>query len=794
MAVNALGQTLQLLLNQAPNNDLSLGLKAGDLLKGRILDVLPDNRAIIQIKGYNMLAQLPQAQPGQQFSKGVLLDLAVLQAQPKPSQPLQAPGQPQAQPGAAVASSQPAAPQAPALTVKLLGISAQQELTGQIRQAGIDQAASPLPQPSLEALLAQARLPVNSANLQAAESLIRYGLPVDAQSLHGVVHAADALIAAEGQSLPEPQAPALPAPVIQSLNEAKTLLNLVASQPQRITERPQIQELIRQIDQLLSPQPESVENNPASAPVPADDLPALPQAPAPALKSWAEAAPRIQSALNQVSDGKSQALQNLAGTLDALKAAASQLPPEAPEAVHSNNAPTAPTAPRPAELPAFASMKREAAALIGRELAPLLAQGKAGQTELMAAIDQLSAELEAPQSPRQESILASVSIQQGQGAEMPQSPAVLLRQAVAEIKQAFSSAPLPRPLRSAEALASEFEARGIPAPRVALSSLPREVVVEAVAFLKARQIPLSRPAVEAVASQLSEGADLGTQINAILDSEAALPQGLTDLQPQLRREFTALREFLDQNGIRPEARDLAGQIREFVFKSGHTLERDLARLSGALPEPMVPESGPAPSPMADPSDTLKAGLLRLREAVHQASRHAVAQASPELSAKLEEIGAHISSAVNAMNTLQMASNPTPAFDVNSFQIPVFFGGQLQSGQLSIYWKRGRPKELNSEDPANIFFLLNTRGLGEVKVQLQVWKEECRCRVSVGDEETRKFIEAESAGLQQTFSDNTPFRLSSLDIQGALAPLKRALDFVEDAAQRSGAMPGLNLTA
>jgi ribosomal protein S1 len=111
MAVNTLGQTLQLLPVAAPGNDLTLGLQPGDILQGRLVDILPDNRAIIQIKGFNLLAQLPEAQNGQQFSKGQILDLAVLQAQPNSNS---------SNSSGTSASAQAATP---ALTLKLTGIS-----------------------------------------------------------------------------------------------------------------------------------------------------------------------------------------------------------------------------------------------------------------------------------------------------------------------------------------------------------------------------------------------------------------------------------------------------------------------------------------------------------------------------------------------------------------------------------------------------------------------------------------------------------------------------------------------
>jgi hypothetical protein len=93
---------------------------------------------------------------------------------------------------------------------------------------------------------------------------------------------------------------------------------------------------------------------------------------------------------------------------------------------------------------------------------------------------------------------------------------------------------------------------------------------------------------------------------------------------------------------------------------------------------------------------------------------------------------------------------------------------------------------------NVVFLLNTRGLGDVKVQLQVWKNDCQCKVSVSNEEASKFIQGEASELSEGFSNNTPFTLSKLDISAATDPLRRALDSSDDLPSRPDT--GLNLTA
>jgi hypothetical protein len=858
MAVNALGQTIQLLLGQTPNNDLTLGLKAGDVTQGRLVDILPDNRAIIQINGSNMVAQLPAAQPGQAFVKGVLLNLAVVQAQPKPvgstpSQPAGASPTPSSMlrdawlQGSASGTSEngPGHMPSAALTLKFLGLAGPGANPSPELEQGIGQAPQALPQQSLEGLLAQAKLPSTAANLQAASSLSKYGLPVDSQTLHSVIGTAQALIQVETSS----QASVNPASsqvvssslfqaasiggtaltplLMQSLGEAKTLLGVVATQPDRLSERPQIQSLVRQIDELLGQAPQTTpelvpksQGGQAVAVTPQQELSqpdAFPsgnqsQAPLSQNSTPAQAAASLDAALNMLSEGRQNALGHVAQVISGFKeflpslqtaqalpagnpAPATGAPLQSSSITPQALAPSGFQAAQPSP-PGIASMQRELAAVLFQHLAPAMAQGGASQPDLMAALSKLAAAVAAPQSPLAEALLQSLANQGAPLALLPANQGVqALQDGLASIRTAFQAAPLRGLVTSAPALASEFEQRQIPASRISLSELPVEHVVEAVAFLKARQIPASRSAVEAVASQLNEGGGLGQQLNKILQTQETLPQGFLALQPRLSQEVQDLKTFLDQNAVDPAGGRVAAQIQDFVAKSGLNLESSLASLAFPVQEGNAEQGQPralAQSQAQNPALTLKAGLLRLKDAVQETLLQPMAQASPALSGKLQQLLIHVESAVNAMHALQFAAKPTPAFDVTTLQLPISLAGQVQGGQLSIYWKKGKPHEIGGSDPVNVVFLLNTRALGDVKVQLQVWKSDCQCKVSVGSEEAGKFIEAEAPELRRGFSANTPFSLSKLDISTARPAQSGPLGLQAEAPARGAS--GLNLTA
>src|SRR4051812_47492370 len=85
MALNSLGLPLVLQASNQQVQDLMSGLKAGDLLRGRLVDLLPGGKAVLNLQGQNLLAQLPPASSGQVFQKGALLMLQVTQAAPNPA-------------------------------------------------------------------------------------------------------------------------------------------------------------------------------------------------------------------------------------------------------------------------------------------------------------------------------------------------------------------------------------------------------------------------------------------------------------------------------------------------------------------------------------------------------------------------------------------------------------------------------------------------------------------------------------------------------------------------------------
>ncbi|HTA16810.1 MAG TPA: hypothetical protein VK786_03605, partial [bacterium] len=79
MLVSASGIPILLQAGQVPLQDLIGSLSAGDTLAGRVVELLPQNQALISLRGQNVVAQLPA---GTALSKGEILSLQVSQSTP----------------------------------------------------------------------------------------------------------------------------------------------------------------------------------------------------------------------------------------------------------------------------------------------------------------------------------------------------------------------------------------------------------------------------------------------------------------------------------------------------------------------------------------------------------------------------------------------------------------------------------------------------------------------------------------------------------------------------------------
>jgi hypothetical protein len=307
-------------------------------------------------------------------------------------------------------------------------------------------------------------------------------------------------------------------------------------------------------------------------------------------------------------------------------------------------------------------------------------------------------------------------------------------------------------------------------------AVSRQTLIDSRVFLQARQLPLTAALVRPVAQALSQGESLGNHLQNIL---SALPSAQNPLAAPLplpvENALHQVAGFLQAHGVKPAAPEVAGQVRDFILSSGLNLESSLSALATG--------GNQAGATTLQPGQDLKASLLLLQQEVQLALADSDVARSAAFG-RLVSMDRENSQALANLTTLQLAAAPIASHDTLALQIPLLVGNQLETAHLSVYWKKGAERQLSDKDPVQMVFVLNTRGLGEVKVALQLYRQSCNCSVTVQDAETRTFFEPYLAELRAGFEANTPFAVNSLDL--GLAP--------ESVALSTGSTPAPSLQA
>ncbi|MGH7441577.1 MAG: hypothetical protein ACREKE_02765, partial [bacterium] len=169
MILNAAGLPVVLQASSVQLQDLVGSLSPGDVLRGRIVDLLPQNQALVNLRGQNVVAQLPA---NLSLAKGDILSLMVGQAEAG---------------GVGVPAS---------LVLKLVSAINPNGASGAAFSPASSSAAT-LGTGQLEQALDAARLPANALNLSLAQTLAHLGAPLDAGTLTSLSAAAESLLANE---------------------------------------------------------------------------------------------------------------------------------------------------------------------------------------------------------------------------------------------------------------------------------------------------------------------------------------------------------------------------------------------------------------------------------------------------------------------------------------------------------------------------------------------------------------------------------------------------------------------
>ena len=897
MVVNAVGQQIQLIESNQQLKDLLQQVKPGDQLQGKIVELLPENRAIIQFKGINLISQLPGSQVPVQ--KGNVLLVQVQSSSGNSVSNSQVSGSVQT-------DSAPVSNTSQQLNLKLLEILSSKGVPGSATaEANGENVRLNTPVQLFrlaETALKDARLPINTQNLNIAVSLSKAGMPVTPETLNQVIRTTQVMIQSEESLSVVANGTQARQSLMQNLNQLQQQLQTAAQFTTDPSVRVQLQNVARQVNQVFNqtqnlPLPEvsvadaeivnstinsdavsAKSTSPASS---QSDVPfvtytdsknvqvqslrqlntALESASAVIQSDSKQTVQTLQQLLPQVENlfaGKAVVLpsglnvstlaengstgvegfqnqnivsiKSIAPVVGAVEARAVETNPalaaktadqigrfdfsgklpgqtlDKTAAVLTDfNPPAAPIKPGTVsrvsqtshsasvqgQITTLGMIQRETTAAIAYQINQLPTSSTANvqnfNLELNAVLTQFKSLIMQSGSTPLQAVQAQLNLQ-GVKIETP----VLQQQMLAtveHIQNAFQADPVTQAPMQQEQVLSMLSGSGVETPGILLSQVSRQTVLEAVVFLQARQLPVTRATIETVAGRIHTNSNLVQQVNQVIAGGKETVQ-LFPSNQTLSQSVQNLDQFFQSMTVRPEfAETTAVQLQQSVRANGFHVEADLIN---TLKNFQKNESGipVEQAPKGIEGNNLKSELMKLQREISEIIKgdSPIAKGNTHL----QNLHDNVSRSLQTLHTLQLSAQPTSAQDVTTLHVPVWVGGQLEGGQLSVYWKKGSEHKLSEKDPVNVALVLNTRGLGEVRVGLQVLKNSCSVQFYLPDDESTRLVQSESINLSEAFSDRTPFKLQGMAFHSTAEKLdsdKVAMDEIDETT-----LSGLNLKA
>ncbi|GEM_PF-3337707 len=136
-------------------------------------------------------------------------------------------------------------------------------------------------------------------------------------------------------------------------------------------------------------------------------------------------------------------------------------------------------------------------------------------------------------------------------------------------------------------------------------------------------------------------------------------------------------------------------------------------------------------------DNLKSKLLKLGDLINKIDINKYNIEHKEI---INNLKRGIDDLLTNLNALQFINQKPLAFDMLYTQLPVFINNKFFNGEIQVWYKKGSLKrEIDSTEPLNIVFLLNTSNLGNVKVSMFIHKNDIECIVRTENEKVKQIL-------------------------------------------------------
>ena len=193
----------------------------------------------------------------------------------------------------------------------------------------------------------------------------------------------------------------------------------------------------------------------------------------------------------------------------------------------------------------------------------------------------------------------------------------------------------------------------------------------------------------------------------------------------------------------------SNKVRQFIENSGLTYESKLKQsllLKGRLPERLEETV----------EKDFKGLLLRISQKLEAAAERLGKGGDVILKGKMGDLLKAVNSSIKRIEFHQLVNYLTTKNDEQLvFQVPFALPEGIKTAELYIRYggQKGKKKK-GREDDFHIVFLLNLRGLGDLRIDTRLFKKKISCKIQVKNGKTADFVKSHLAELSR--------RLESLD--------------------------------
>ena len=295
-----------------------------------------------------------------------------------------------------------------------------------------------------------------------------------------------------------------------------------------------------------------------------------------------------------------------------------------------------------------------------------------------------------------------------------------------------------------------------------------ESTLESIVFLKSRNLPVENTYfVDLMQKYFQNGMKLNQNIEYLLinfdkfekqfntENKNSEINNLLKIIQDIRDIFYKIAISTDENTLNQKG--MQNQIMNFIFKSGINLESQIKNLltpeindnslntssfaKGQIIQKNehtnINDTNNGSVRVSELKDNLKSQLVKLENLIENIDTN---KYNPEHKEIINNLKKGADDLLTNINALQFINQKSSSFDMLYTQLPVFINNKFFNGEIQVWYRKGSLKQnIDHNEPLNIVFLLNTSNLGNVKISMFVHKQDIECIINTENDKAKQIL-------------------------------------------------------